>query len=323
MRDRRWILALTLASVLEVSAATSIGQQLPSVAEHKPPPDGTWTADAVIDQASAITDAKLGAGQGVAVRDGKVYAYGDVWSASPRVGVIREYEMDLKPTGREVWLRRAGKPLILHPTGLTWDARHGTYLGDTVNKKATIYRLDWERAWRDGNLDGAVLDAVEDDAAVNGCRPEFVTLGGRAYLATADYGDVRPEIRLLDPEALLRARRTSAPGVVAHRILAGPWNQNLHWDRESGRLVCVENVIEGRGWRLDTLDLARAVADGRADGPGVRVERVTFEPHDELEGYCPIDRTRGLFITSSRANNLVAGVVRPNQPRTSPPPRRP
>ena len=108
--------------------------------------------------------------------------------------------------------------------------------------------------------------------------------------------------------------------MVVHRVLAGAWNQNLHWDRESGHLVCVENVIEGRGWRLDTLDLARAVADGRADGPGVRVARVTFEPHDELEGYCKLDRSRGLFITSGRSGNLIAGVIRPTDPRPSPPP---
>ena len=109
--------------------------------------------------------------------------------------------------------------------------------------------------------------------------------------------------------------------MIAHRILAGAWNQNLHWDQELGRLVCVENVIEGRGWRLDTLDLAKAVLDGRADGPGVRVGRVTFEPHDELEGYCRLDRSRVLFITSSRSGNLLAGVViKPTDPRPSPPP---
>jgi hypothetical protein len=318
MGDRRWILAWALALGLAVGAAE--GQQVPSVAEYKPPPDGAWTADAVVDQVSTVTDTKLGAGQGVAVRDGRVYAYGDVWSAKPRVGVIREYDLDLKPTGREVWLRRAGKPLIIHPTGLTWDARFGTFLGDTVNKKARIYRLDWDRAWLDGNLDAAVLDEVEDDAAVNGCRPEFVTLNGRAFLATADYGDIRPEIRLLDPENLLKARRTSAPGVVVHRVLAGSWNQNLHWDRELGQLICVENVIEGRGWRLDTLDLARAIADGRADGPGVRVGRATFEPHDELEGYCRLDRSRVLFITSGRSGNLTTGVVKATEPRLSPPP---
>ena len=62
-----------------------------------------------LTETRAITDLGLGAVQGVAVRDGKVYAYGDVFSAKPRVGVIREYDMDLKPTGRVVWLRRDGQ----------------------------------------------------------------------------------------------------------------------------------------------------------------------------------------------------------------------
>jgi hypothetical protein len=317
--DRRWFAGLILA----FSTSNVLAQQAPTVAQHVPPPDGTWMADAVVDQTLVVTDPMLGAGQGVAVRDGKLYAYGDVWAANPRVGVIREYRLDLTPTGRVVWLRKAGKPLVLHPTGLTWDARFGTFLGDTVNKKATIYRLDWERALQDGHLDAAVLDVIEDDAAVNGCRPEFVKVGGRTLLATADYGDVRPEIRLLDPEALAKAKRTSAPGVIVHRILAGGWNQNLTWDPENERLVCVENIIEGRGWRLDTLNLERAVADGRADGPGVRVGRLSFEPHDELEGYCRLDRSRVLFITSSRTGNLVVGVVRPTEPRPSPPPAKP
>jgi hypothetical protein len=76
-------------------------------------------ADASVENARKLTDAKLGACQGIAIRDGRIYAYGDVYSARPRVGVMREYNMDLKPTGREVWLRRAGQPIIIHPTGLT------------------------------------------------------------------------------------------------------------------------------------------------------------------------------------------------------------
>jgi hypothetical protein len=46
------------------------------------------------------------------------------------------------------------------------------------------------------NLDAAVLEVLQDAAAINGCRPEFVTTGGRRLLATADYGDIHPEIRL-------------------------------------------------------------------------------------------------------------------------------
>ncbi|MEJ7638288.1 MAG: hypothetical protein WKF75_10010 [Singulisphaera sp.] len=109
-----------------------------------PPPDATWTADAVVEVERSTTDVGLGAAQGVAVRDGKVYAYGDVFSAEPRVGVLREYDADLNPTGREVWLRKGGRPLILHPTGLTWDRRWGIPRRHRRGE-GQIYRLDWER----------------------------------------------------------------------------------------------------------------------------------------------------------------------------------
>jgi hypothetical protein len=309
-----------------VAALVAWAALLAPASGQQPPPDAAWTADAAMDVERSITDLGLGAVQGVVVRDGKVYAFGDVFHAQPRVGVIREYTERLEPTGRVVWLRRGGKPLIVHPTGLTWNERWGTFLGDTIKSdadptrsRAVIYRLDWERAWRDGDLDGAVQDVIEDDAAVNGCRPEFVAVGGRALLATADYGDVRPEIRLYDPEALLAARRSSAPGVVVYRILCGPFNQSLHWDAASGRLTCIQNVIAGRGWRLDELDLARAVADGRVEGPSVRIRRLTFAPHDELEGYWPLADGRGLFAVARRRDNVFSGSFRPTETRTSPP----
>jgi hypothetical protein len=201
--------------------------------------------------------------------------------------------------------------LLKHPTGLTWHPHWGTFLGDTLNHKGIIYRLDWQRALEDGDLSRAVLAVVEDDDAVNGCRPEFVSLDGKDFLATADYGDIRPEVRLHNPEKLLIARRTSAPGVIAHRFLAPPFNQNLHWDKENMQLTCVMNVIEGRGWRLETLDLRRAIADGRAWGPDVRVRTRPFPNRDELEGYRPLGLGLGLLVTSSRKNNLVVGRMKP------------
>ncbi len=299
------------------------------VAGQQPPPDATWSADAALSVERAITDLGLGAVQGVVVREGKVYAYGDVFQADPRVGVIREYTERLEPTGRVVWLRRDGKSLIIHPTGLTWHERWGTFLGDTVKtsdpsrSRAVIYRLDWERAWKDGDLDKAVLNVVEDDAAINGCRPEFVEIGGRSLLATADYGDIHPEIRLYNPEALLAAGRSSAPGVVAHRFLCGPFNQNLHWDAATGQLTCVQNVVAGRGWRLDVLDLTHALADGRVEGPGVRVRRLTFPSHDELEGFWPLTGRRGLFAAARRRDNVIEASFRETEARPSPPDREP
>jgi hypothetical protein len=273
----------------------------------------SWASNATLEDARVLTMPGLGAMQGVSFHDGKVYLYGDCYDVKPRVGVVREYSMDFQPTARVIWLRNKDRPVLRHPTGLTWHCRWGTFLGDTVARKGIIYQLDWEVALKDGDLHRAILAVIEDDAAVNGSRPEFVSLDGKDYLATADYGAVRPEVRLCDPQKLLAARRTSAPGVVAYRFLAPPFNQSLHWDKDARQLTCVLNVIEGRGWRLDTLDLKQAVTDGRAWGPNVRVRSETFPNRDELEGYRPFLNGLGLFVTSSRRNNLVVGRIKPAQ----------
>jgi hypothetical protein len=291
----------------------------PACAQEGPPPDATWTADAEVVVERTITDLGLGAVQGVVVRDGKVYAYGDLMLDRPRVGIIKEYTFDLDATGRAVRLTRRGEPKIIHPTGLTWHPKWGTLLGDTVRKKGIIYRLDWDRAWVDGNLDNAIVAEIDDDVAINGCRPQFVELGGRSLLATSDYGDEAPELRLYDPESLFSAGRSSATGVVLHRLPIGPFNQNMAWDSATGRLTCVQNVVAGRGWRLDVLDLSKAVAGGGADASGVRTLRQTFAPHDELEGYWPLGGERALFAIARRRDNVFIGSIKSIEPRVSPP----
>jgi hypothetical protein len=268
-----------------------------------------WSVNATVKRMRTIVDRDVGAGQGVSRFGDKLYVYGDVVFAHPRVGVIKEFDLDLKPTGRSIRLSRDGQPVILHPTGLTRHERWGTFLGDTVLMKARIYRLDWERAWKEGNLDHAILDVIEDDAAINGCRPVFVNLDGRPLLATADYGDVHPEIRLCDPDRLLAAHRTSAPGAVVHRVLCGPFNQNLHWDQSRGQLVCIQNVTSGHGWRLEWIDLAKAVADGRASARGARLETLTFPGRNELEGFLPLEGTSVLFVVAAREETLVLGQI--------------
>ena len=235
----------------------------------QPPIDADWKANAKIDNLRVVSDEQLGAAQGVSYRQDRLYFYGDVYSAKPRVGIIREYTLDLKPTGRDIRLARNGKPLILHPTGLTWDAEYGCFLGDTVNKVATIYKLDWDRALKDGNLDAAVLAEIRDDAATNGCRPEYVTVQGRRLLATADYGDVRPAVRLYDPRRLVEARRSTAPGVCVATIPCDPFNQNLFWDATTGEAY----VRTECGCRvgLETRRLRSAKGGGRrqvGEGPG-------------------------------------------------------
>ena len=282
----------------------------------QPPIDADWRANATIDSLRIVSDEQLGAAQGVSYRQDRLYFYGDVYLAKPRVGIIREYTLDLKPTGRDIRLARHGKPLIRHPTGLAWDAQYGCFLGDTVNKVATIYELDWDRALKDGNLDAAVLAEIHDDAAVNGCRPEYVTIEGRRLLATADYGSLRPAVRLYDPRRLVETGRSAAPGVCVATVPCGPFNQNLFWDATTGELTCVENVVAGRGWKLDVFNLQKAVATRQLDK--ARVRTLIFRPHSELEGWLRLPDGREVFVTSSPKDNIYVGKSKPAPPFSSP-----
>src|SRR6185295_3084837 len=108
--ETRLALLLVLLAALAF-VGQSRGQDIPA--------DSSWTANAELRNPQARTIPGLGAAQGVSFFDDKVYLYGDVWKAQPRVGVIREYNKDFEPPGRVVWLRRDGKTLVQHPTGLT------------------------------------------------------------------------------------------------------------------------------------------------------------------------------------------------------------
>ena len=166
--------------------------------------------------------------------------------------------------------------------------------------------IDWAQALANGTLEGAVQATVADDLAVNGTRPEYVRLGERWLVATADYGALGNEIRLYDPERLKTAARTSEPGVLVHRFRSSPYVQTLHWLDASGLLVLVQNQQSGRGWRLTVVDLARSVEAGE------QIVTLTTDqpPPDELEGFHVLAPGRGLFLTSSPLNNLYFANVR-------------
>lgn len=251
---------------------------------------------------------RLGACQGASMHDGFVYLYGD---ANP--GVIRQYVVraaevappTLEYTGVEIALTRNGKNVINHSTGLTWNTQFGTYLGNsmTATKKAAIYHLDWPRMLIDRNLDHAVLNVIDDDLAVQGCRPEFVRRGERWLLATADYGSVHNAVRYYDPTRLPSARKTSEFGVLVARFPCSPWVQNLHWVDEQQRLLLILNKTEGRGWRLAVVDPWNT-ADYRT---AEKYDDLANE--DELEGFSRLSAGECVLVTSSEEENVSVGVM--------------
>jgi hypothetical protein len=258
-----------------------------------------------ISPRSSQTCPGLGRAQGVTFFHDKVFLYGDA-----ETGVLREYQLDLEPTihltetGQSARLTRGGANLLNHPTGLALHDGLPCFLGNTVTatKQGKIYRLDLDRALADGTLDHAVLNETLDDLAVQGCRPEYVRVDGRFFLATSDYGPGPNFVRFYDPKALATASKTSDPGVLVRRVPCGPWVQMLHWIDRTHTLVIVQNIVEGRRWRL-TLVTDLHAGDYRA---GQHVQVIDIPDHyDELEGYSTITAKLGLFITSSRQNNVT------------------
>ncbi len=251
-----------------------------------------------------ITIGGIGAGQGVEMRDGKIYLYGD-----GSTGVVREYDLvgtsGLSYTSRQIQLTVGGRDLVPHPTGLSIAPGMDTVLGNTVSEQGTILMIDWERALANGTLDGAVQATIADDLAANGTRPEYVRVGGRWLIATADYGAQRNEIRLYDPVRLKAAARTSEPGVLLHRFPSSPWVQTLHWLDEPGLLVLVQNQTSGAGWRLTVVDLARSIEAGEQ----IVTRTTDLAPANELEGFHVVAPGRGLFLTSTSQFNVYFASV--------------
>ena len=281
-------------------------------------PDDTWSFNSVISGARRTTDLSLGAAQGASVIDGMLYIYGDLENSQPHTGIIKEFDLSARPTGRKIMLTRFGQPMSAHPSGLSKHPTYGVALGDTVNGRATIFVLDWKQALQDGNLDRAIRKQINDDAAIRGTRPVFINFGGRDLVATADYGDVNTHIRLYDTGALMQSDRTTAPGVMVANIISSPFNQNLFWDTQRQQLIAVQNVTPGRGWRLEHINLASALAANNATTPGTVTEVNIYPPHDELEEWTMLPNGEEMFITSSLSNNITIGKTVRGPDRSTP-----
>lgn len=249
----------------------------------------------------SFTFDSLGACQGASYQNGDVFLYGD-----RETGVIRKYRPggdSLQYLNREMRLTLNDTDLINHPTGIAYHEGKPFFMGNSIrlNKggtlwRAAIYCINWKGLQTTSTLDGNLLNTIEDDACIQGTRPEYVQYGGKWYVATADYGDKGNEVRLYDPEALSKAKKTSDKGVLYKKFTCTPWVQNLYWMADKEVLLLIQNQTEGRKWRFTYVDLEKSIRSCKQSV----IKEIDIDRGDELEGFTFLpDMNKGIAVTSS------------------------
>ncbi len=260
--------------------------------------------DMEIDHSFSVDS--LGACQGIFYRQDTIFLYGD-----REVGVIREFHLNndsLTDLHKEVKLTVDKKDVINHPTGIAYHAGDPAFIGNSIRLnpegtlwKAVIYCINWDGLLKTGTLDGNIINAIEDDACIQGTRPEYVSFNNKWYVATADYGGKDNEVRLYDPQLLRKAKKTSEKGVLVKKFSCSPWIQNLHWIADKGILVLIQNQVEGRKWRFTFVDLKTSIESGHQKV----IKVVDIDRSDELEGFSFLTGSvKGVAVTSSRSHNV-------------------
>jgi hypothetical protein len=253
-----------------------------------------------------LTIDSLGACQGVSYQKGRLFLYGD-----REFGMIREYALSgdsLVYLNKEYALTEKGADVINHPTGIAWNGHSPTFIGNSIRLdsagtkwRAVIYCVNWNGLLNTGSLDSNLLNTIEDDACIQGTRPEYVQYKGKWYVATADYGNKGNEVRLYDPALLQHAKKTSEKGILVKKFTCTPWVQNLHWIPKKNMLVLIQNQIEGRKWRFTYVDFIKSVETGTQQVLKV----VETDRADELEGFTFLNNEmKGIAVSSSRKNNV-------------------
>lgn len=260
--------------------------------------DGKITKTTTIDS--------LGACQGISYHNGRYFLYGD-----REVGIMREYQLQkdsLIYQHKEYKFTVKGENIIKHPTGIAYHKGLPTFVGNSVRQnaagtvwKAVINCINWQGFLKTRKLDGNLIKSIEDDACIQGTRPEYVNYKGQWFVATADYGNNANEVRLYNPEALSKADKTSEKGILFKKFTCSPWVQNLHYIADKGILVLIQNQMEGRKWRLTFLDLEKSLDSGHE----TVIKVIDTDKLDELEGFTFTDKAdKGIAVSSSRKNNV-------------------
>ena len=254
----------------------------------------------------SISIDSLGACQGISHIGNFFYAYGD-----REIGMIRKYKLlgdSMKYLNKEIKLTLHDSDVINHPTGIAHEKGLPTFIGNSIrlNKegtlwKAIIYMVDWKGLQKTNRLDGNLLQVIEDDACIQGTRPEYIKYDGHWFVATADYGNKNNEVRLYDPAKLANSKKTSEDGVLVAKFTCSPWVQNLHFIKEKNILVLIQNQIEGRRWRFTFLDLPASIKQGHEKV----LQVIDVDRNDELEGFTLTkNKKKGIAVSSSRINNV-------------------
>lgn len=266
-----------------------------------------FKADVQMHIREAKTIDSLGACQGISFQHGKALLYGD-----REVGMIRQFSFDhdtLVYDHKECRLTIDGKDVINHPTGVACHNNLPVFVGNSIRLnnegtawKAVIYCINWDGLWKTGTLDGNLRKTIDDDACIQGTRPEYVQYKNKWYVATADYGNHGNEVRLYDPERLAHCNKTSEPGVLYKKFTCTPWVQNLYWMADKGIVVLIQNQTEGSKWRFTYVDLAKSIEVGTQQV--IKVVDVDGRA-DELEGFAFTGSdSKGIAVTSSRKSNV-------------------
>ena len=248
----------------------------------------------------------LGACQGISLIDDFFYVYGD-----RECGVIRKYRIvkdSLEYLPKEIKLTLHDSDVINHPTGIAHKKGLPTFIGNSIrlNKEGTlwravIYNVNWNGLLTTGKLDNNLINIIEDDACIQGTRPEYVEYGNKWFVASADYGNKNNEVRLYDPIKLATATKTSEPGVLVAKFTCSPWVQNIHFIKEKNILVLIQNQIEGRRWRFTFLDFKASVKSGHEKVLKV----IDVDRNDELEGFTLMtNKNKAIAVSSSRKDNV-------------------
>ncbi|MEO3407759.1 hypothetical protein AAFN85_27825 [Mucilaginibacter sp. CAU 1740] len=265
----------------------------------------TGTIEQKLDK--AITVDSLGACQGISYQNGRIFLYGD-----REVGMIREFKLEhdsLMYQHKEYKLTQNGQDVINHPTGIAYNGTSPTFIGNSIRLnaagsqwRAVIYNVNWDGLLKTGTLDGNLINTIEDDACIQGTRPEYIKYNNKWYVATADYGDHGNEVRLYDPEKLAKAKSTKELGVLYKKFTCTPWVQNLFWKADKGVLVLIQNKKEGRQWKFTYVDLKKSIESGKQ----VVISEVdSIDRGDELEGFAFLGGDeKGIAVTSSHKNNV-------------------